>query len=737
MAISFWQLIQNNKIEIPSIQRDFAQGRMTGKVPSIRKRFLDAIFEALEEDNGIIELDFVYGYLKQIDNSNKVKYMPLDGQQRLTTLFLLHWFVAYSENRLTETKEILLKFNYATRHSTEVFCECLVAKNIEDPKTSIKETIIDQKWFFNSWLNDPSVLSMLVVLDEIQKRYHSAVPLWNKLTSETATIVFHNLSMDKFGLSDELYIKMNSRGKELTDFEIFKSNFSDLIPTELAEEFKHKIDTSWSDLFWSIYKNEVVKEFDDLALKVDEAYLKFYEYITTVIINLNDIDISNRADLLEIAKCVYEHSPENVSYLFRCLEAMKDQENDKYKLFFSTFFLNVNEFTGTNVRLFFENPSLNLFTKCSQLYNSEAERNPFSIGEQLLFFACLTHLLYNTDDFNTRVRIVRNLIANSGDNIRNDNIKALLNETKSIILNGTIDRNSVFTDYQIVEEIQKIDFRKSNTELVESINYLEDHALLTGCLYMFNLNAELKEYCASFYKLFGGLYTFDKINTALLCVGDYSQQYDWKWRIGNHQNSSWNELFTPSRNRKNIDTSKIILNQLLKKILSDDFEIDSLISTTIVDYSSKPKDWRYYFIKYDVMRNYDNSSGFYNWETQSFKLYEITKLRRASYSGNAFYWNPFLLCLWNNNQNIVSLDDHGGPLIINNHNIKMSSVDKGYEFKQYEEIPSVEYDLIKEKLGLNDDGLYQIDQDENGLDKIDRIEIGVNLIFSIVNQTWS
>jgi uncharacterized protein DUF262 len=734
MAISFWQLIQENKIEIPSIQRDFAQGRMTGKVPSIRKRFLDAIFEALEEDNGIIELDFVYGYVKQIDNSNKVKYMPLDGQQRLTTLFLLHWFVAYSENRLTDTKEILLKFNYATRHSTEVFCECLVAKVIEDPKTSIKETIIDQKWFFNSWLNDPSILSMLVVLDEIQKRYNNTVLLWDKLISKTAAIVFHNLSMDKFGLSDELYIKMNSRGKELTEFEIFKSNFSELIPSEFAEEFKHKIDTSWSDLFWSIYKNEEVKEFDDLAFKADEAFLKFYEYVTNVLISLHDIDIKNQTDFLEIAECVYKHNLENVTYLFRCLEVITSQEKAKYILFLSSFYSERNEFSGKNVRLFFESSSPNLFTKCAKLYNSAADRNPFSIGEQLLFFACLTHLLNNTEDFTTRARIVRNLIVNSGDNIRKENMMALLKETQSIILTGSINRNSVFTDYQIVEEIQKIEFRNDNKDLIETVNYLEDHDLLVGCLYMFNLNSELRGYSTSFTKLFE-LYPLDKVSAALLCLGNYSQQYDWKWRIGNNLTSTWNELFTPSRNRKNIDTTKAILNELLMKMLSKDFEIDIFISKTIEDYISKPKDWTYYFIRYEVMRNYDSSSGFYNWENQSSKLYELTKLRRTIYRG--FYWNPFLLCLWNSNQNIVSLDDYGGPLVINNHNIKMSCVDKGYVFKQYEEVPSAQYDLIKEKLKLNDDGLYQIDQDENGLDKIDRIEIGVNLIRSIINQKWN
>lgn len=728
MAISFWQLIQNNKIEIPSIQRDFAQGRMTGKAPSIRKRFLDAVFETLEKNNGVIELDFIYGYVKQIDSGNKVKYLPLDGQQRLTTLFLLHWFVAYSEGKLTEAKDILLKFNYATRHSTELFCECLVGNIIEDPKTSIKETIIDQKWFFNNWLNDPSILSMLVVLDEIQKRYSSTIPLWDKLVSASPPIVFHNLSMDKFGLSDELYIKMNSRGKELTEFEIFKSNFSDLIPSEFSEEFKDKVDTSWSDLFWSIYKSEVVKEFDDLALKADEAFLKFYEYVTNVLINLHKIDISDRADILEIAECVYKGHKENVTYLFLCLDLITFQEKKKYNLFLSSFYVAEDEFSGNNIRLFFESASPNLFTKCAKVYNPAADRNPFSIGEQLLFFACLTHLLHNTADFTTRARIVRNLIANSGDNIRKENMTALLKETQSIILDGSIEQNSVFTEYQIKEEVQKSTFRNDNQALIETINHLEDHHLLQGCLYMFNLNAELKEYAVAFNKLFGVAPLFDKISAALFCVGDYSQQYDWKWRIGNNLASTWTELFTPSRNRKGIDTTKSILNELLKKMFDKDFDIDILISETIEQYTSKSKNWIYYFIKYEVMRNYDNSSGFYNWEDQTSKLYELTKLRRTIYRG--FYWNPFLLCLWKNNQHITSLDDYGGPLVINNCGIKIFCVNKGYKL-EFEPGNSDLVLQVKNILKLDENDMYLIPQDESGLDLIDRIQKGNEMISMI------
>ena len=52
--------------------------------------------------------------------------MPLDGQQRLTTLFLLHWYAAKRENIPAGQWEVLKKFSYATRPSARRFCEQLL-----------------------------------------------------------------------------------------------------------------------------------------------------------------------------------------------------------------------------------------------------------------------------------------------------------------------------------------------------------------------------------------------------------------------------------------------------------------------------------------------------------------------------------------------------------------------------------------------------------------------------------
>ena len=79
--------IRLNKIIIPIIQRDYAQGRIEPEINRIRARFLQSLHQAITRQP--ITLDFVYG---DIDVNGIMT--PLDGQQRLTALFLLHWYSA-------------------------------------------------------------------------------------------------------------------------------------------------------------------------------------------------------------------------------------------------------------------------------------------------------------------------------------------------------------------------------------------------------------------------------------------------------------------------------------------------------------------------------------------------------------------------------------------------------------------------------------------------------------------
>jgi hypothetical protein len=102
------------EIEIPLIQRDYAQGRTSPSVRKIRELFLGAIYGALTGGSPLT-LDFVYGEISE------KRFYPLDGQQRLTTLFLLHWYIGTRANTLGEERP-WKKFSYATRPSARRFC---------------------------------------------------------------------------------------------------------------------------------------------------------------------------------------------------------------------------------------------------------------------------------------------------------------------------------------------------------------------------------------------------------------------------------------------------------------------------------------------------------------------------------------------------------------------------------------------------------------------------------------
>jgi hypothetical protein len=268
--LTFYKLFAEKQynIEIPIIQRDYAQGRKSAV--DVRNVFLDALYIYLSEDVPFRDLDFIYG---DIDVS--MNFIPLDGQQRLTTLFLLHWYLAVKEGKFDEFKLVLAKdgfskFTYKTRQSAADFCDALLKHTIDlnslfpqndDNENTLSQLIQDSSWYFLPWNNDPTVQSMLCMLDAIHIKFKNTNGFYDSLIdTENPTITFQFLELKDYGLTDDLYIKMNSRGKPLTKFENFKAKFEQHLSTfnnelaykpSLQKYFAHRIDTKWADLFWS------------------------------------------------------------------------------------------------------------------------------------------------------------------------------------------------------------------------------------------------------------------------------------------------------------------------------------------------------------------------------------------------------------------------------------------------------------------------------------------------------
>lgn len=318
---TFWELLSNYKIEIPKIQRDYAQGRKEPKIINIVDVFLEDIKSSIINSDEL-NLDFVYG---KVEDSILI---PLDGQQRLTTLFLIHWYVALKENKLTnEVKSTLSKFTYETRVSSEDFCKNLISENIDynSINDKISDIITDSKWYFLSWELDPTVSAMLNMLDLIHNKFKGVEKqLFEKLENEI-NITFQFLPLEQFKLTDELYIKMNARGKPLTEFENFKANFSQYLTTL---EDKSKLDNEWLDIFWNFEKNRNSEIVTD---NVDEQFFNFFKNITLNFYaeeNNLDRDFLDNYNLFDSYNTVYDKQKyiSQIVNVFNGLTTYKDTE---------------------------------------------------------------------------------------------------------------------------------------------------------------------------------------------------------------------------------------------------------------------------------------------------------------------------------------------------------------------------------------------------------------------------
>ena len=256
---SFHELLKENKVVIPIIQREYAHGRKGNE--RVLKEFLKTIKESPK-----LHLDLIYGVTREKE------FIPIDGQQRLTLLFLLYTY------RLKKTgkgdKELLKRFSYRLRSSTREFCISLVEKEWK-PEENLKKHLKDQEWFSPGWDGDPTIESMLEVLNELHANFKEGEGLEN-INGITFTLV----DVDELRLdSEELYIKINSTGRQLTEFEKWKARFEHFLTEELGPEtalsFSETVDGKLSDFFWKFFREE-----EEKLQKVEKAILNYFSLLT-------------------------------------------------------------------------------------------------------------------------------------------------------------------------------------------------------------------------------------------------------------------------------------------------------------------------------------------------------------------------------------------------------------------------------------------------------------------------
>ena len=412
---TFQELLNKHKIIIPQIQRDYAQGRSSEI--DLRKGFISKIKQSFLPEFSPLNLDFIYGYTEKINNDNSA-FIPLDGQQRLTTLWLIHWYLAPREiNQINginlkinseEIQQLLNSFTYQTRISTKRFCSNLITNplNCSEKDFPISELIKNAPWFMASWNNDPTIVSMLNMLNTIQEENFEKIVTWESLIiGRKLTFDYIDIKSDEFKLTDELYIKMNSRGKPLTSFENFKAQFSDLLDSKSTnyfdeklvyqeannlsykEYFAFKIDGIWMDLFWR-YRNEVST--------TDNCFLNFIYYIAEYLYfkdNPNSISSDFKLNFDSLNKIF--SIKKNVDFLFNSLDLLS--ELNDVEGFFNDLFSDISTFDNYPKDYF-----LRAITDTG-----------FDVKDKTILYALLTYCIINKtkivdEEIKYFIRIVRN-----------------------------------------------------------------------------------------------------------------------------------------------------------------------------------------------------------------------------------------------------------------------------------------------------------------------------------------
>lgn len=252
-------LAQYDKILVPMIQRDYAQGRSDKKATDVRSNLLNDIFSGNK-----VHFDLVFGSKEErsIDGKKMNCFIPVDGQQRLTTLFLLYLYGQKAGK--TNTKLDLSKFSYDTRRAASDFCKSITSEEWAVPNDkNVSDVIKDSSWFMNYWEKDTTVGGMLNMLDAIHGKCKE-ITVYPNLDNVT----FFLFDLESNGLNENLYLKMNSRGKPLTAFENLKAKIEKVLPdtnkietkwfpenndapkNSFKEKWKFFMDRDWTETFW-------------------------------------------------------------------------------------------------------------------------------------------------------------------------------------------------------------------------------------------------------------------------------------------------------------------------------------------------------------------------------------------------------------------------------------------------------------------------------------------------------
>ena len=616
------ELLDKYSVVIPQLQRDYAQGRDEAK--ELRERFLSQILGVLRSEEERLNLDFVYGYDKALSPNHHPIFYPLDGQQRLTTLWLLHWYLLPSES-LAEEREWLLRFSYHTRSSSTRFCQLLVEHAVVDGLRLDVAAIKDQPWYRQSYNADATIAAMLGTLRTIKELVapEERVALWERLCHQRAlTFDVIDIKGEEFRLTDELYIKMNARGKQLTPFECYKADLTKALrkldnlgkpwsykmgQLSYADYFAFKVDNEWLDLFYNGEIDGLDKRMYGFIQNI--AKLCFFLTPENAEKNVNAFTYSDSVNVFSIK--------DNADRLISILDLFERiQAKQPLRDFFATL---------TPSSRFLEEGGKDASASVKDLFRESCDKNA---SVNLVLLLALSHymekyqLVEATEELQDYLRVVRNLLWEERqlDKMRyesNVRINSLLTywgwieplASRKQVLDAVKSSGEVFSK----KLHQRVNFILKYPELKPLIGELEDHPLLAGQLGIFDLSKDANEFerqAKAFKQIFDPAFYTRKHTSKLIIRALVASGYPgvqgknvWggsrgTWFFGG--NGYWRTVLSIKEYEQSEQRNAIrqLLSQFAGSTGDTKERLQRIIDAYLGSEDAKQRGWRYYFVKY-------------------------------------------------------------------------------------------------------------------------------------------
>jgi hypothetical protein len=236
---------------------DFKKGIDINQVPQVEEEIQKAFEQFYNKQKFSCNIGFIYAYN---DPEYSGKYFLIDGQQRLTTIYLMLLVLA-SERPEFRDKFIKLYtlsglpiIDYRVREASHYFL-----KEVVDNYCSNGIEITNQSWFYKDYENDKTISSIVANIETIKKFLIDKNTInddFINYVQEYIEFWYFDTNISEQG--EELYIYMNARGEQMQENENLKADLlgkiklsvdSKLTLSKLKNDWGRNWE-EWQQFFW-------------------------------------------------------------------------------------------------------------------------------------------------------------------------------------------------------------------------------------------------------------------------------------------------------------------------------------------------------------------------------------------------------------------------------------------------------------------------------------------------------